>query len=185
MNDYERFSKQMNLAFDLLQRTISELDLRLLQRDKLSGLVRDLREFSYQAGRAESAHGGQEGAAGTVFRHMKEFGSSIKVEPQVLNLVLDGLMEDRSWHNNSAAHFERVMSDGKILLLWIAEEDPKEREGELVPRYSVDLAGREGIADVIKQELLATEKTDEACTFVRQRIEADLKFSRTTEGKVH
>ena len=187
MNDYERFSKQMNLAFDLLQRAISELDVPLLQRDKLSGLVRDLREFSQQAGRSERSSGphGQEGAAGTVFRHMKEFGSSIKVEPQVLNLVLDGLMEDRSWHNNSAAHFERVMSDGKILLLWIAEEDPKEREGELVPRYSVDLAGREGIADVIKQELLATEKTDEACTFVRQRIEADLKFSRTTEGKVH
>ena len=94
-------------------------------------------------------------------------------------------MEDRSWHNNAAAHFERVMSDGKILLLWIAEEDPKEREDELVPRYAVDLAGREGTADAIKQQLLATEDTDEACTFVRQRIEADLKFSRPTEGKVH
>jgi hypothetical protein len=181
MNDYERFSKQMNLAFDLLQRTISEFDLPLFQRDKFSGLARDLREYSYQAGRSERSSGGHEG----VFHYMKEFGSSIKVEPQVLNLVLDGLMEDRSWHNNAAAHFERVMSDGKILLLWIAEEDPKERGGELVPRYAVDLAGREGTADVIKQELLATEKTDEACTFVRQRIEADLKFSRPAEGKIH
>ena len=181
MNDYERFSKQMNLTLDLLQRAISELDLPLLQRDKLSGLVRDLREYSYQAGRSERSSGGQEG----VFRYMKEFGDSIKVEPEILNLVLDGLMEDRSWHNNAAAHFERTMSDGKILLLWIAEEDPKEREDELVSRYTVDLAGREGTADAIKQQLLATEGTDEACTFVRQRIEADLKFSRPTEGKVH
>ena len=79
MNDYERFSKQMNQTFDLLQRAISELDLPLLQRDKFSGLVRDLREFSYQAGRSErSSSDGQE----TVFRYMKEFGSSIKVEPQ-------------------------------------------------------------------------------------------------------
>ena len=53
MNDDERFSKQMNQTFDLLQRAISELDLPLLQRDKLSGLVRDLREFSYQTGRTE------------------------------------------------------------------------------------------------------------------------------------
>ncbi len=86
MNDSERFSKQMGQTFDLLQRAISELDLPLLQGDKLSGLVRDLREYSYQAGRDEKANGGQEGAAGTVFRYMKEFGSSIKVEPQVLNL---------------------------------------------------------------------------------------------------
>ena len=179
MNDNERFSKQMNLAFDLLQRAISEFDLPLFQRDKFSGLVRDLREFSYQTGRSERSSGGYEG----VFRYMKEFGSSIKVEPQVLDLVLDGLMEDRSWHNSAAAHFERVMSDGKILLLWIAEEDPEEREDKLVPRYAVDLAGREGTADVIKQELLATEKTDEACTFVRERIEADLKFSRN--GRIH
>ena len=181
MNNYERFSKQMNLAFDLLQRTISEFDLPLFQRDKFSGLVRDLMEYSYQTGRAEGLGGlhGQEAG----FHYMKEFGSSIKVEPQVLNLVLDGLMEDRSWHNNAAAHFERVMSDGKILLLWIAEEDPKEREGELVPRYAVDLAGREGTTDVIKQELLATEKTNEACTFVRERIEEDLRFSRN--GKIH
>jgi hypothetical protein len=183
MNDYERFSKQMNQTVDLLQRAISEFDLPLLQRDKFSGLVRDLREYAYQAGRAERSgtpHGRE-----TAFRYMKEFGDSIKVEPEILNLVLDGLMEDRSWHNNAAAHFERAMSDGKILLLWIAEEDPKGREDELVPRYAVDLAGREGTADAIKQQLLATEDTDQACTFVRQRIEADLKFSRTTEGKVH
>jgi hypothetical protein len=179
MNDYERFSKQSNQAFDLLQRAISELDLPLLQRDKLSGLLRDLREFSYQAGLAERASSGHQG----VFRYMKEFGSSIKVEPQVLNLVLDGLMEDRSWHNNAAAHLERVMSDGKILLLWIAEEDPKEREDELAPRYAVDLAGREGTADARKEQLLATEDTDGACTFVRERIEADLKFIRN--GKIH
>jgi len=187
MNDYERFSKQMNLAFDLLQRAISELHLPLLQRDKLSGLVRDLREFSQQAGRSERSSGPheQEGAAGTVFRYVKEFGVSIKMEPQILNIVLDGLMTDQSWHRNTLAHFERFMSDGKILLLWIAEEDPKEREDEFVPRYAVHLAGREGTADVIKQQLLATENTDEACTFVRQHIEADLRFSRTTEGKVH
>jgi len=187
MNDDERFSKQMNQTFDLLQRAISELDLPLLQRDKLSGLVRDLREFSQQAGRSERSSGphGQEGAAGTVFRYVKEFGVSIKMEPQILNIVLDGLMTDQSWHRNTLAHFERFMSDGKILLLWIAEEDPKEREDELVSRYTVELAGREGTADARREQLLTTEGTDEACIFVREQIEADLKFSRETDGKVH
>ena len=185
MNDYERFSKQMNQTFDLLQRAISELDLALLQRDKLSGLVRDLREFSCQAGRSERSstlHGQQ---AETVFRYVKEFGVSIKMEPQILKLVLDSLMTDESWRNNTLTHFERFMSDGKILLLWIAEEDPKEREDELVPRYMVELAGREGTAGARREQLLTTEGTDEACTFVRQRIEADLNFSRPAEGKIH
>ena len=187
MNDYERFSKQSNQAFDLLQRAISELDLPLLQRDKLSGLVRDLREFSQQAGRSERSSGPheQEGAADTVFRYQKEFGVSIKMEPQILNIVLDGLMTDQSWHRNTLAHFERFMPDGKILLLWIAEEDPKEREDELVPRYMVELTGREGTAGTRREQLLTTEGTDEACTFVRERIEADLKFSRPAEGKIH
>jgi len=181
MNDYERFTKQMDQTLEILREAIEKLDVPIAEKDKFSGLVWNLREYAYQAGRAERSgtpHGRE-----TAFRYMKEFGSSIKVEPEILNLVLDGLMEDRSWHNNAAAHFERIMSDGKILLLWIAEQDPKEREDDLVPRYTVELAGPEGTADVIKQQLLATEDTDEACTFVRERIEADLKFSRN--GKIH
>ena len=30
----------------------------------------------------------------------------------------------------------------------------------------------------------ATENTEEACRFVRERIEADLKFSQTREGRI-
>ena len=185
MNDHERFTKLMKQTLDILRAVIEKLDVPLAQKDSLSGLVRNLTEYSYQAGRAERSSGLHPHHAETVFRYVKEFGDSIKMEPQILSLVLDGLMEDRSWHNNAAAHLERTMSDGKILLLWIAEEDPKEREDELVSRYAVELAGREGTADAIKQQLLATEETDEACTFVRERIEADLKFSGTTDGKVH
>ena len=185
MDDHERFTKLMKQTLDILRAVIEKLDVPLAQKDKLSGLLRNLTEYSYQAGRAERFSGLRPHQAQAVFRYVKAFGDSIKMEPQVLKLVLDSLMRDESWHNNTAAHFERIMSDGSILLLWIAEEDRADRQDELVPRYTVELAGPEGTADARKEKLLATESTDEACTFVRQRIAGDLKFSRTTDGKVH
>ena len=94
-------------------------------------------------------------------------------------------MTDESWHNKTLAHFERNMSDGNVLLLWIAGENRADREDELVPRYTVELAGPEGTADAKREQLFATQGTDEVCRFVRQRIEAELMSSRTTEGKVH
>jgi len=99
---------------------------------------------------------------------VKKFGDSIKMEPKVLKLVLDGWVEDRSLHNNTRAHFERVVSDGIALHLWIAEERRGDREDELVPPYRVEHAGPEENAYVRREQLLATEGTDEACTFVRQ-----------------
>jgi hypothetical protein len=187
MNDYERFSKQMNDALDALRDTIEKLDVSLAKKDALSGLVRELRVAAYQAGRSEASSGQQrqEKAAGPVFRYMKEFGKTIKMEPQIQHLVLHGLMTDESWHNNAAAHFEHRMSDGNVLLLWIAEENRDDREDELVPRYTVELAGPEGTADARREQLLATESTDEAFMFVRQRIEADLKLGGKIDGPVH
>ncbi len=187
MNDHERFSKQMNQILDVLRATIEKLDVPLAQKDALSGLVRGLRLAAYQAGRSEASSGqrGQEKAAGPVFRYVKEFGDTIKMEPEILKLVTDGLMTDESWGNDAAAHFERRMSDGNILLLFIAEEDRANREDELVPRYAVELAGPEGSADARREQLLATESTDEACTFVHERIEADLTFNRTVDGRIH
>jgi hypothetical protein len=185
MNDHERFTKLMKQTLDILRAVIEKLDVPLVEKDKLSGLVRNLTEYSYQAGRAERFSDLRPHEAQAVFRYVKEFGDSIKMEPQILKLVLDGLMEDRSWHNNTVAHFERVMSDGSVLLLWIAEEDRADREDELVPRYAVELTGPEGTADASRELLLATEDTDETCRFVRERIEADLSFSRKADGKMH
>lgn len=73
------------------------------------------------------------------------------MEPQVRQLVIDGLLTDESWGNNAAAHFGRTMSDGGVLILWIAEEDRADREDENVPRYAVELAGKEGTADVYRR----------------------------------
>jgi hypothetical protein len=187
MNDHERFTEQMDQTLEVLRDAIGKLPVPLAQKDSILGLIRDLREFAYQAGRGEasSTRRGQEAEPGNAFRYMKEFGSSIKVEPQIQMLVLDGLMTDESWHDNAAAHFERVMSNGNVLRLWIAEEYPAEREDELMPRYAVELAGKEGTTDAEKQELLASEDTGQACRFVRERIEADLKFSRVQDGKAH
>ena len=185
MDDHKRFTQQMNQTLDALRAVIENLDVPLAQKDALSGLVRELRLVAYQAGRTEASSTLHSQQAERVFRYQKEFGDSIKMEPQVLKLVLDRLMRDESWHNNTAAHFERIMSDGSILLLWIAEEDRADRQDELVPRYTIELAGPEGTADARKEKLLSTEDTDEACTFVRQRIAGDLKFSREAEEKIH
>ena len=109
----------------------------------------------------------------------------LRMEPQVRRLVLDGLMTDESWHNNAAAHFEYRMSNGKILLLWIAEADPAEREHEDMPHHTVELAGKEGTGDADKQQLLTTEDTDAACRYVRQLIEDDLKLASCTDATIH
>ena len=185
MDDHKRFTQQMNQTLDALRAVIENLDVPLAQKDALSGLVRELRLVAYQAGRTEASSTLHSQQAERVFRYQKEFGDSIKMEPQVLKLVLDRLMRDESWHNNTLAHFERVMSDGSILILGVAEENRADRADELVPRYAIELAGPEGTADADKQQLLATESTDEACTFVRQRIAGDMKFSQKVDGEVH
>jgi hypothetical protein len=184
VNDSERFTEQMDQTLEALRDAIGKLPVPLAQKDSILGLIKDLREFAYQAGRGEasSTRRGQEAEPGNAFRYMKEFGSSIKVEPQIQMLVLDGLMTDESWHDHAAAHFERVMSNGNVLLLWIAEEYPDEREDELMPRYAVEFAGKEGTAEAEKRQVLATEDTEEACRFVRQLIEVDLKLRPTGGG---
>ncbi len=163
MDDHERFTKLMKQTLDILRAVIEKLDVPLVEKDKLSGLVRNLTEYSYQAGRSERSSGLHPKQAETVFRYVKEFGDTIKMETEILKLVLDGLMTDESWHNNTLANFERRMSDGNVMLLWIAEEDRADREDELVPRYTVELAGKEGAADAKRERLLETEDTDEVC----------------------
>ncbi len=46
MNDNERFSRQMDGTLEVLKKAIDALDATIVQKDKLSGLVRNLREFA-------------------------------------------------------------------------------------------------------------------------------------------
>jgi len=57
MNDHERFSRQMNDTLEILKKAIDALEAPMAQKDKLSGLVRNLREFAHQAGRTEGLAG--------------------------------------------------------------------------------------------------------------------------------
>ncbi len=57
MNDHERFTKQMERTLEILLAEIRKLEVPLARRDSMLGLVRDLRQSAYQAGRAESALG--------------------------------------------------------------------------------------------------------------------------------
>jgi hypothetical protein len=88
MNDAQRFTRRMLQTLEVLRDAIEKLDVPLARKDCLLGLVRDLREFAYQAGRAE-AYSSPRGQTG--FRYQKEFGDSIKIEPEIRQLVLDGL----------------------------------------------------------------------------------------------
>lgn len=175
MTDRERFSRQMNEVLDGLRKATRKLDAPLVLKDNLTGLG-NLREAAYQAGRTETivSRYPQETAQPAVMRYQKEFADSFRMEPAVLKPVMDGLMTDEIWHNNSAAHFERVKSDGSALIFWIAEAHPAEREHEDDSCYTLELATSEGIADRHKRRLLATEDTDKACRFVRKLIQTDL-----------
>jgi hypothetical protein len=150
MNDHERFTGQMNETLEILRKAIENLDAPLVQKDKLAGLIRNLRDFAYQAERAEVRN--EPTAPGGPFRYPNEFGDSITVEPEIRQLVLDGLMTDESWHNNSAAHFERCLSDRNVLLLFIAEEDQAERADENMPRNAVKLVTKQGTADAHREQ---------------------------------
>lgn len=54
MNDHERFTYEMNLAFELLENLIRELPVTIAKQDALSMYAEQLRESAYQAGRSES-----------------------------------------------------------------------------------------------------------------------------------
>lgn len=70
MNDRERFTKQMNQTFEILQRAIQKIDVPAAQKDKLSGLARNLREHAYQAGRYEYRQ--SEAGEGNKRGHLRE-----------------------------------------------------------------------------------------------------------------
>jgi len=53
MNDHERFTHEMDLAFELLENLIRELPVTIAKQDVLSMYARQLKESAYQAGRTE------------------------------------------------------------------------------------------------------------------------------------
>ncbi len=54
MNDHERFSNDMDLAFELLENLIRELPVTIAKQDMLSMYARQLKESAYQAGKTEN-----------------------------------------------------------------------------------------------------------------------------------
>jgi hypothetical protein len=174
MNNHEYLSKQMKITLGILQSSINKASISQAQKNKLHGLITELGKLAYQVGWNEGLSGQAAGFDG-MFRYPEQFDDTIQAEPQIRQLVIEGQMTDASSHNDAAAHFERKMADGNVLLLWIAEEIRAEREYEDMPRYTVELAGSAGPAGPNKQRLLSTEDTDEAVRFVRELIEGDLK----------
>jgi hypothetical protein len=56
MNDHERFTNEMNLAFELLENLIRELPVTIAKQDVLSMYAKQLKESAYQAGRTAAAN---------------------------------------------------------------------------------------------------------------------------------
>ncbi len=54
MNDREQFTRQTEEKLQLLQEAIRNLDVPLVEKEKVLGLAHDLRESAYQAGLAEA-----------------------------------------------------------------------------------------------------------------------------------
>jgi hypothetical protein len=54
MDDHERFTNEMNLAFELLENLIRELPVTIAKKDTLSMYAVQLKEAAYQAGRTEA-----------------------------------------------------------------------------------------------------------------------------------
>jgi hypothetical protein len=53
MSDHERFTNEMNLAFELLETLIRELPITIPRQDLLCSHARQLKESAYQAGKTE------------------------------------------------------------------------------------------------------------------------------------
>ena len=58
MHNYERFSNQMEETLRALREAIQNLNVPVEQKDKLLSLVRNLRQYAYQAGKAEALANG-------------------------------------------------------------------------------------------------------------------------------
>ena len=55
MNDHERFTKEMNVVFEVLENLIRALPVSMARQDELSMYAKQLKETAYQAGRTEAA----------------------------------------------------------------------------------------------------------------------------------
>lgn len=56
MNEHERFTKEMNLAFELLENLINGLPVTMARQEELSMYARQLKESAYQAGKTEAGN---------------------------------------------------------------------------------------------------------------------------------
>jgi hypothetical protein len=57
----------------------------------------------------------------------------------VLDVTIPAGFDDHSWHNDVCPRFEKQLSDGSYLVIWVDFADPKEREYLNCHRFAVDL----------------------------------------------
>jgi hypothetical protein len=101
----------------------------------------------------------------------------------IVALVLDGLMTDESWHNDTIPHFERVLRDKRILMHWIEMEKPEDRENSQ-GRYWVPPARPDGTVDAA-ETLLDTDDIAESVTYIHERVRADVAFETRSPNEIH
>lgn len=96
----------------------------------------------------------------------KEFDIEI---PEVLER-LD--FADDSWHNDVTAKAVLRLPGGSILVAWVAQEDPEQREHAAAPRFSLEI--------VVDEDAYG----DPRRTVVVGDFEEEEEFSRTVEKLV-
>lgn len=75
--------------------------------------------------------------------------------------------EDSSWHNDTCPSFERPLSHGVSIRVWVEHQDPEQRD-YLVNRFAIDLM--QGCECV--ETVLITDNLDEVRAEIKKLIEA-------------
>ena len=89
----------------------------------------------------------------------KEGFSAFKVSREILKLVKGGVLEETSWHNDTAPSFGTRLRDGTLLRLWVEHPNKDRREGSRF-RYSVLV--QDDFGDPPHETVVETDDLEEA-----------------------
>lgn len=87
--------------------------------------------------------------------------------------ALDLGFEDESWKNDGAARLTKTLPNGQVLVIWVAENDPKDRDNDLITdKYMIEIMkDHDAYGDVDGVMFLGSAPTDaEAEKIVRSAL---------------
>lgn len=101
----------------------------------------------------------------------EEFSKEWAVDPRIMALVRQDVLEETSWHNDVSPSFGARLKNGKLLRLWVEHPNVHRRESGSPYRYLLVI--QPDFGEDIEETILETNNIDLVLSQLVQRLEQE------------